>query len=346
MGRAVPEVFVGAYGKHPGWNDHIDDLGLETELLVTVKRVLYLEGIGAAVDSGAWDKLGEDQRIEGFDHVMLGRGAGDVVLCRLWSSSDGKGRTKYPMVLTAHCRGTGMKWTIDEALPRLEETGRRCAATNSADAVRAVVDGVRGELRARAGALAGPEVDPPAPQALVTLAEQTELAGSTPSPGGRQGLYRILYQIQREMADYGPISLEGGSGSRSRIGDLQPRHIRVPSCGDQPGAVIAQWLGFLGWVLDPGVPMTAIVAVGRPWTDLIVGDFDGSQFFCLRAAGKAMPLASEIPYTLDPGFVATCEQQIADARAAASGQGASEPRVGRGLLGALAGVFAGRGKRK
>src|SRR5262245_42074127 len=121
MGRTGPEVFVGAYGKHPGWNDHIDDMGLETDLLVTVKRVLYLEGIGAAVDSGQWDKLADDQRAEGFDHVLVGRGGGDVVLCRLWSSSDGKGRTKYPMVLTAHCRGTGVKWALHEVLPRIED---------------------------------------------------------------------------------------------------------------------------------------------------------------------------------------------------------------------------------
>ncbi len=121
-----PEIHVAAFGKHVAWNDFIDDPGLDTERLIAIKRVLYLEGIGAAIETGAWDKLDATQRTEGFSHTIIWRSRGDIVACRLWSSSDGKGRTKYPMVVVAQCKGAPLAWVLIEALPRLERLERRC----------------------------------------------------------------------------------------------------------------------------------------------------------------------------------------------------------------------------
>src|SRR5215211_6359063 len=84
-------AYVAAFGKHPGWDDHIDDLGLETERLVQFKRMLYLEGLQRNIDSGAWEALSAGQRIDGFRHAFLWLtgGAGDeAVVGRFWSSSD------------------------------------------------------------------------------------------------------------------------------------------------------------------------------------------------------------------------------------------------------------------
>jgi len=38
------QIFLAAFGKHPGWNDHMDDVGLETESLVAAKTRLYVDG--------------------------------------------------------------------------------------------------------------------------------------------------------------------------------------------------------------------------------------------------------------------------------------------------------------
>jgi len=38
-------VALAAFGKHPGWDDHVEDLGLETESLNLAKTVLYIDGI-------------------------------------------------------------------------------------------------------------------------------------------------------------------------------------------------------------------------------------------------------------------------------------------------------------
>ena len=66
-----PSLNLGAFGKHPGWDDHIDDLGLETDRLVEVRRRLYAEGISSNVDSGAWDKLEDGARLPVFEHLIL-----------------------------------------------------------------------------------------------------------------------------------------------------------------------------------------------------------------------------------------------------------------------------------
>ena len=66
-----PQIWLGAFGKHPGWDDHIDDIGLETESLLLAKQILYVEGIGGQIDSGEWERLEEAQRLREFKHVFL-----------------------------------------------------------------------------------------------------------------------------------------------------------------------------------------------------------------------------------------------------------------------------------
>jgi len=48
------KVFVAAFGKHPAWDDHIDDIGLDMDTLIAAKRILYVQGIGGNIDSGSW----------------------------------------------------------------------------------------------------------------------------------------------------------------------------------------------------------------------------------------------------------------------------------------------------
>ena len=59
---AQARVHVAAFGKHPGWDDHIEEIGLDSDLLVKAKRLLYTEGIAGNIDSGAWEKLEPEKR--------------------------------------------------------------------------------------------------------------------------------------------------------------------------------------------------------------------------------------------------------------------------------------------
>src|SRR5277367_5324152 len=96
---AAPRLTLAAFGKHPGWDDHMPGIGVETDDLAYVKHTLYVGGIGRQIDSGAWEKLEPEKRLEGFDHVFLWRRGNHFLLGQIWSSTDRKGRAKYPMIL-------------------------------------------------------------------------------------------------------------------------------------------------------------------------------------------------------------------------------------------------------
>ena len=148
------EVYLGAFGKHVGWNDHIDDPGLETQRLVDFKTLVYIEGIAPNIEAGKWDKLEPDARIEGFAHVLLMRSRGDLLIARIWSSRDGKGRDKYPMCVAAQLHGASLEWALATVLPELESVQQRCEQATTAEQVISILDSARGTLRARLESIA------------------------------------------------------------------------------------------------------------------------------------------------------------------------------------------------
>jgi len=324
--EAANRVFLAAFGKHPGWNDHIDDLGLETELLVQVKRTLYLDGISGNVDSGAWEKLSEAQRLEGFDHRFLyrreqkgergkgrgehgggkGRGeqdgtGGEVVVGRMWSSMDGKGRTRYPMVVCAHCCGLPLSWVLQQVLPRLEDIRTRCVNTTSSLAVKAMLDDTRRQLRELTQQVEASSPDPGMPEGtLAVLARSPEMGKD------HVGLLRVLYKIEQGM----PADDARGGQPATRVvpGSL---HVRVPACADSPPNTIRLWLSFLLEELDSSNAMILLLPLGERWIDIIVGQPSAREFYCIRASLEAVPRTTDIPYTLAPGFLEQAERRIA-----------------------------------
>ncbi|MCI0365043.1 MAG: hypothetical protein L0219_14290 [Phycisphaerales bacterium] len=309
-----PALFLGAFGKHPGWDDHIDDLGLETDTLVAIKRAIYTDGVGINVDSGAWEALEERRRTEGFDHLVVWRNGSDMVVGRLWSSSDGKGRTRYPMVAAAHATGTALDWAVGEALPRLEVLRARCVATKSAREVRDTVDQTRRQLRdALAAAGKGAFESPNRINPIERLAGHANMG----SQG--EGLLRILYQVEREMSAFKPLA-PGTTAFRVKGASQRAQQIRVPKCGQGPADEALLWQAFMLTQVHAAAPVLVLVPVDQTWVDVIVGESGAAQLFCLRATQDAIPLVTEIPFTLEPGFIERAGEFIAQARA---GEGVS-----------------------
>jgi len=294
---APPAVCLGAFGKHPGWNDHIDDLGLETQRLTIAKRLIYVQGIAGNIDSGAWDRLAPDQALAEFRHVLVWLLPGDIMVGRLWSSSDGKGRTRYPMVVMAQCTGCSLPWVLHNVLPLLARVQERCQATASAADVIAIVDDSRRQLRELAGPDAAAETD--APGAAVG-----ELADCPALGPDARGLLRVLYQVQREM---------GVFRSGSKPAGARPQQLRVPACGAIDESAL-RWRRLLAAQLDASVPLLLILPEGRDWVDAVVGEPTPAQFFCMRAGTAAVPLTSDIPYTLDDEFVSRAREYLASCR--------------------------------
>ncbi|MFN0132043.1 MAG: hypothetical protein ACKVW3_05870 [Phycisphaerales bacterium] len=294
---------LAAFGKHPGWDDHIDDLGLDTPELVSAKRMLYVEGVAGNVDAGAWEALEADARLDTFDHLFAWRYPGGHVLTgALWSSSDGKGRKKYPMVVCAQLSGVSLAWALDSTLPVLSRLREECPHAETAERIRGLVDRSRGALQAQVAAAEAPTESFDSPGLLRQLSARPELGPDA------LGLVRVLYQCERELSAY--RTPKSGISGRSSSFVIRAQHLRVPLGGETPEQGLVTWHRFMLTQVDRSASVLVVVPRGRPWVDVIVGEPTPAQFFCLRASTRTMPLGSDIPYTLEPEFVSRVLREI------------------------------------
>lgn len=309
-----PRLSLAAFGKHPGWDDHIEDLGVDTPRLTWVKRVLYTEGIGGNIDSGAWDQLGEEKLLPGFKHVFVWRwGTGDgrfeYVVGRMWSSRDGKGRTKYPMVVAVHAEGVTLPWLTRRVLPKLEELEAKCAAEKTALAVRAILDSARLELAAALAEAGGTEGGLSLLAGLTRRSELRPGDGAPDMAGVPAGLLRVLYEIDKEM---GAFRTPSDKKTTTRSVDVRARHLRVPRCVDGgPGDASRLWGATLLTQLSEYAPVLVLEPLGMGFVDILVGEPAAAQLFCVRAGEAGMPMTSDIPYTIDDSFAAQAAGVVA-----------------------------------
>ena len=138
-GGHEPSAGLAIFGKHPGWNDHLDDIGVTSNALIAAKQILYVQGIGGVVDSGQWDSEAANADIlPAFRHLFYWVDQRSLLVGRFWSSSDGKGRTKYPMIACVHLEGR-TEPGLPDATALLENMETRCKAVTTANEVTSIV---------------------------------------------------------------------------------------------------------------------------------------------------------------------------------------------------------------
>jgi formylglycine-generating enzyme required for sulfatase activity len=283
---------LAAFGKHPGWDDHVEDLGLETESLNLAKTFLYVNGIGGQIDSGAWEKLDEAQQLPAFRHLFVWQRSGQFLIGRLWSSSDGKGRKRYPMVVCLHFIGVTLGWALKQALPALAELEAGCVRSTSAEEVRGLLNQKRAALREIIQSTDGRgEYAPVTPESLHKILHP---AGDPVS----EGFLRVLYQMQGQLGSFGP----GSSNGRAHPAAIRAQQLRVPAAAENPEQTLLFWTRFFQTQTDPAAPLLLTLPLDAGWLDVTVGEPESHEFFCLRASPKAVPLVSEVPYKLDDTF--------------------------------------------
>ncbi len=329
---------LAAFGKHPGWDDHISGIGVETEALAHVKQSLYVGGIGRQIDLGAWEKLDSVRRVEGFDHTFFWFRGGHVVLGRFWSSVDRKGRAKYPMVLCVDGEGVAPGFLMARGGAELERLRESCKATDSAAQVTAECGAAQDRLRT---ALQNASAEMP-----VTMELKRRFLESPALGADRVGLLRVLHELDNALG----VSSGNRANGAAALANLHPYHIRVPLCLASPNEGLLVWSEFLRGVLPHSVPLMLIARNGVDWLDVIVGEPSGDDFFCLQASPQALPLATEIPYELGPDLYQRFQEMesrflapeagadeggtifIKKPSAGASGGGTSPPRKSKGWL--------------
>ncbi len=300
-------IWLAAIGKHPGWNDHLDDIGLDMDRLVAVKRQIYVDGIGGVIGAGTWDAMDESSRDEGFAHSFLWRQPDGLVVGRMWTSSDGKGRRKFPMMVYALCRSMPLSVIAGPVLQRLRRLEAQCKQAETAAEVISAVDAMRSELRELASDTPPVTGEPVGePPAAAVLADAPEMG-----PEAR-GLRRVLYQMEREMSAF--IPSESATRSRSRTIEIRSQHMRVPAVLEPEDQCWSVWARLLLGRLDQLAPLLFLSKDGRPWLDIIVGEPSPAVLACLQGSPEVFPLTTDIPFTIDARTDSATDELIARAR--------------------------------
>ncbi|MCX6874546.1 MAG: hypothetical protein NTW21_12185 [Verrucomicrobia bacterium] len=270
-------LHLALFGKHPGWNDHMEDLGLSTPSLLEFKRRVYYEGISGRLDCGAWRNLAPEGRIEAFDHELLWTGPTGVIFAILWHSTDGGGRAAYPMVAAAHFLTGRLPAKVEPVFDALQLVADECRTAPDRDAVKAAQ--ARGSERLIQTA-----------RALVPMSSQTwsredreNFINHASFGEGGDGFTRLFYALT-EYQNLTPAA----------------KHTfcyRVTDGGAGPEA-IALWQTLMRAQMEASHSLLAMRCRHCPWVDLLAGEFPAEEFFRLKAKASEIPLVTDVPYSV------------------------------------------------
>ena len=328
---------VGAFGKHPAWDDFMPDLGLGHPALAAFKWLLFDNAIAPHVQHGTWDAWPPEDAVDAFDLAMLyrpawhGDGGSDgepqgLVAARVSPSRDGRDRTLYPLVLCAFappvpaagpeaCVG----WACGRVLPALDHILDRLSlapdAEAAAGAVAAASDRLADVSAAEQAQLARSGRTMRGESALAAL---DELLGDVPDPSSdqpgasRPALLSVLHELDARLAVF-------GRGAAQRAGPPQSgAHVRLPAPSPDPVASLRLWAWFLLAALRTDVPLLLATpamgeADGGGHVDLVLGRPDPDQMLWLRATAERIAPVTRVPYRLDESFVARATARLAAA---------------------------------
>jgi len=278
---AGPRIYLGAFGKHPGWNDHFD-LGLETESLVAAKRIFYEQGIRAEVESQAWEKLPEADRLTEFDHWFLWLRPRECLLGCFWSSRDGKGRSLYPLVLCAHLVDLPLSWAWSTVVPMLQYEVSAIRAASTAGRVVSTLAETLDDLRSQ-----HPESAARDAAGFVGSAGISSLAQMI------RGDNFLLYPLYNDIIDRFSPFAPGVCNFKSLSQAPRAQSVRLPSINGSVAETFNAWSGFLMSELDPGVPLLAIMPAAGEWADFILGQPTSGDLFRIRAGRRHIALVTD-----------------------------------------------------
>jgi len=280
-------VQLAAFGKHPAWDDHIDDIGLESESLLLAKQVLYVDGVGGQINLGEWENLPPGQSLAQFQHVFVWKRGEAFLLGKIGASRDGKNRSKYPLVLTVHCQGIPFFWALEHLLPVLDNAEGQCKEAVSAEEVRYLLK-MTSEVLNRL--VAQPLVKEQDQVSGDNLLERLQLNQDEEAAG------RIIYALKTSLSRY------LASAKREDVENLRPGQIRLPAIGSLAALSLSFWTQVLESQLGKDVPLLLTLPMHESWLDATVGEPSAREFFCLRAGTSALPPVHEVPYTVDETF--------------------------------------------
>jgi hypothetical protein len=259
--RLDRKVHLAVFGKHPAWDDHVEDLGVATESLVIARRVLYTEGIGAQLASGAWDKIEAAGKSVDFNHLFVWTRDQQSITGGLWASSDGKGRGRFPLAVCLHAGVTGWP-AVKYYSGTIDRAGKEWLTMRSQTEFK----------EAHHRALADANVWP-----LPPSSRDLAFSFSQPVQDVERAIGMMTFLL--EQMEQAFAAFQNGRGA----------HFRVPTVSPTLQDNLGFWADYLSRTSTLDLP---ILVVGRPqdsWIDLLLGEPNSDDLFCLRAGEKALP---------------------------------------------------------
>jgi hypothetical protein len=257
-------IQLAAFGKHPAWDDHLDDIGLSTESLALTKQLLYSEGIATQLASGAWDQLERSGQAIEFDHRFVWGRDHQTIVGAIWASADRKRRTRFPLII---CAQADLDSPPASALllDYLAELGSLCRSAKTQEELLSAFGRAQSELsRATLPSNVGN-----------LFSEITDLEENSILPS----LVTLSASLKSKLPR-GSLETTKASGSR----------FRLLSISSQTKDNLSFWSAYLATqCAGPSLPYLVIAASRRRWIDLIVGEPRPNDFFCLRANENALP---------------------------------------------------------
>ena len=284
-------LFLGAFGKHPGWGDHFS-LGLQTRSLLMVQQVFYEQGIVSLVQSrdDRWGKLSSDE-VNPFGHVFLWHRGHQHVSGRLWASQDASGRAYFPMCVCVHSVGVDLSWLAGHVWPELASLHGACIQ----DTTDSVDEPGKRRLSRQAQVLTLIEESKERLRVLLNLRrersppdlgmdDRIRLLHSTVSGQPMlEKLPQVMFRFRQCMADYAPRLKEWNEYDRA---DLRPQLLRLPVGQATPEESLLFWHCFLRQHLDERATMLLLRPLHSAWLDMIVGEPTPNEIFCLKANAR------------------------------------------------------------
>ncbi len=286
---AQPTVHVACFGKHPGWDDHMDHLGFDTAHLIQVWQSLYQDGVRANLDRGSWEKeLTADRRLPGFDHAFLWWTDETIDLGSMWASRDNKGRSDYPMIACLSAERAGLDWVCAEGSKVIQDLQRECEASQGSEGVIDAVGSAQAGLRE---ALQGSIASISEEDAAGAIERIAELPPFAEDP---EQFVRFVYHIERECG----LGIVHGRASSAMKLAPNAQHLRVPALVERTIDSLRLWVLAVR-ALAPERSIFVCRAQGRDWVDITVGTPGTDEVFALLATTTAIPVVTAIPYDIE-----------------------------------------------
>lgn len=273
-------VALGVFGKHVAWSDHIDPIGVLTPSLAEFRRRLYEAGIRRHLDSGAWNAIAPDWRVDEWGHQWITFGSSGILLARLWNSIDGRGRSAYPMVAAVHLPTARPPESFEPLFSLLAGLQGRCMETDTADGVKAAVQAASARL----------------PDVIARLAPQH--GEGIPVEEREAVIGRMDFQ-EKSGIRVARVFHHLGVKPHFGIAEASPRGIvRLPVDSGGFLQMVTFWRSLFSGFCEPGTMFSVCQPVGTTWFDLQLGEFTDDLVFRLRAAVGEIPIVPEIPFNI------------------------------------------------